>query len=71
MLMNTNQAAQYLNVTAQRLRQWRYEGKGPNFVKMSGLVRYHQDDLDNYIALSRRKTQEVDRLLEEFGAAAG
>lgn len=49
-LLTEAEAAQYLGGVAPRsLRQWRYERRGPAFVKIEGHVRYRIEDLDAYI----------------------
>lgn len=44
-------AAEYLDAPAATLRQWRYLGKGPRYVKLpNGGVRYRRADLERFIA---------------------
>ncbi len=53
-LLNVDQAALYLSVSASTLNHWRSDGKGPKFVKLSGAtrsaVRYRLADLRAYVA---------------------
>lgn len=45
----TKQAADYLQVKGTTLEQWRWNGKGPRFIKMGRSVRYRKTDLDAFI----------------------
>lgn len=50
-LRTPKQAAEYLSVPEATLATWRAQGRGPAFVKLDGrLVRYRQEDLDEYVA---------------------
>lgn len=55
--MNDKDAATYLGVGIQTLRNWRCQGKGPAYHKLSpgprGRVTYEVSDLDEYKALCR------------------
>jgi predicted site-specific integrase-resolvase len=54
-LLTANQAAERLGVTAQALERWRGNGSGPAYIKLSGkYVRYRHEDLDAFVAASRR-----------------
>jgi excisionase family DNA binding protein len=46
--MTTTEAADHLNVKPSTLEQWRWQGKGPRFVKMGRCVRYRRADLDAF-----------------------
>lgn len=52
-LLNQSEAAALLNVPARTLERWRYEGTGPEYVKLGhgkrGGVRYHKRALLEYI----------------------
>lgn len=48
--LTTTQAASYLSVQPGTLEQWRWNGRGPRFVKMGRTVRYRQTDLDDFMA---------------------
>jgi hypothetical protein len=54
----TQQAAEYLNCTADVLNHWRVSGHGPPFYKLKdgkkGFVRYAKRDLDAWLASRRR-----------------
>ncbi len=47
--LRTPDAAAYLNVQPATLEQWRWNGKGPRFVKLGRAVRYRQADLDAFL----------------------
>lgn len=53
-LLNVDQAALYLAVSASTLNHWRSDGKGPKFVKLCGstrgAIRYRLADLRAYVA---------------------
>lgn len=53
-LLNVDQAALYLSVSASTLNHWRSDGKGPKFVKLCGstrgAIRYRLVDLRAYVA---------------------
>ncbi len=49
-VMTTEQAADYLSMSKQRLEIWRHEGKGPCFIKLSRMVRYRREDMDEWLA---------------------
>ncbi|MBU3887215.1 AlpA family transcriptional regulator [Methylosinus sp. KRF6] len=53
-LLTEQQAAEYLNLAVRTLQQWRVQGKGPKFIKLSRAVRYRQSDLEDYISSSER-----------------
>jgi hypothetical protein len=52
-LLNVDQAALYLSVSASTLNHWRSDGKGPRFVKLCGstrgAIRYRVADLRIYV----------------------
>ena len=51
MTMDTDQAADYLGVSSGTLKRWRQAGIGPRYIRLSyQIVRYRQQDLDNYLA---------------------
>lgn len=49
-VMTTMQAADYLQVSKQKLEIDRHKGKGPAFCKIGRIVRYRKSDLDAYLA---------------------
>ena len=48
-LCDEKQLAERLNCTVSALRRWRREGRGPRFVKIGRLVRYRQEDIEDFI----------------------
>lgn len=48
-LMNTEEAASYLRLSAQTLAKWRCYKRGPRFVRLGGSVFYRQTELDEFI----------------------
>jgi Helix-turn-helix domain len=50
-LLDESAASDYLGGVPERtLRQWRYLGKGPAYVKVGRAPRYRREDLDAFIA---------------------
>lgn len=48
-LLNTKQAAAYLNLHPSTLEKWRVYGGGPKARRLgSKTIRYHRSDLDNF-----------------------
>jgi len=56
-LLNDNQAAMRLGVSAATLRSWRCRGIGPPFIKLgiaaNASVRYNPIDLDDFLRRGR------------------
>ena len=48
-LFTEEKVAQILSCTKSALRRWRREGRGPRFVKIGRLVRYRQEDVEDFI----------------------
>lgn len=48
-IMDTRSAAAYIGKPHRTLEQWRYQGKGPAFVKVGHAVRYRRRDLDAWL----------------------
>ena len=50
MLIREDDAAEYLGVTKRTLQQWRFNGKGPLFVRISRrCIRYRRGDLVTWL----------------------
>ena len=48
--LDSDAAAAYLGSTAGTLKNWRATGKGPRYhVVQERLVRYHRDELDEFV----------------------
>lgn len=49
-LLTETEAAKYLNLTNRALQSWRYQGRGPRFVKISArAIRYRLEDLEAWV----------------------
>lgn len=49
-LLDENEAATSLNLAVQTLRNWRWRGEGPRYVKLGKrTVRYRRGDLEAFI----------------------
>jgi hypothetical protein len=48
-LLTEEQVAQQLHVSLASLRRWRLERRGPRFIKVSSLVRYRPEDLEEWL----------------------
>ena len=48
-LINEMKLSEILGVSSNTLRKWRWEGKGPQFIKLGSKVAYRQADVDKYI----------------------
>ena len=53
-LLSTAEAAALLALSARTLKRYRYEGRGPTFLRLGGRVRYTRADLLEW-ALARRQ----------------
>jgi predicted DNA-binding transcriptional regulator AlpA len=49
-LLTEEQVAKHLHVSLAALRRWRLEGRGPKFIKVSALVRYRPEELEEWLA---------------------
>lgn len=47
--LNERQGASYLGMSVHTLRQWRFRGVGPEYLKLGTAVRYRKADLDNFM----------------------
>lgn len=47
--MTTAELADYLKVEPKTLANWRYQGKGPAYLKNGGIVRYRHADVEAWI----------------------
>lgn len=48
-VMTELQAAQYLNIPNNTLRNWRTISRGPRYTKNGKIIRYRREDLDNWL----------------------
>jgi predicted DNA-binding transcriptional regulator AlpA len=59
-LLNERQAAEIIGCSVALMRKWRLLGEGPNYVKISRLVRYRAEDVDTFLE-AHRVTTGADR----------
>jgi hypothetical protein len=62
-MLTTKEAAALLGRPASTLERWRCEGRGPDYVKQEGGVRYDETHLRDYICRNTR-TSSVRALVE-------
>ena len=43
------EAASFLRISPETLRQWRHLGEGPKYLKMGRSVRYNREHLENWL----------------------
>lgn len=55
-LINTDKVSEILCISPKTLRKWRWEGKGPRFIKTGHKVAYHPNDINTYIQQQGRKS---------------
>lgn len=48
-VMTEAQAAEYLHIPHNTLRNWRTVSRGPRYVKNGKIIRYRREDLDNWL----------------------
>ena len=53
MVYDEKKAAPFLGVKSGTLRNWRYQKKGPAYIKCGKAVRYTESDLIKYIERQR------------------
>lgn len=49
-LLTENDVAQYLGVTVAACRKWRFQKRGPAYLKLGNLVRYRPEDVDQWLS---------------------
>lgn len=52
-LFNSHDAAHYLDMHEQTLKNWRVQGIGPTYVRVGRNVRYLKTDLDSWLQAQR------------------
>jgi len=55
-LMREADAARLLELSVRTLQKWRWSGKGPEFLRLNGAVRYNRADLFRFISAARRSS---------------
>jgi len=53
-LLRETEVAKRLGLAPATLRKWRWEGRGPSFVRVGGAIRYDPADLRAFMAKGRR-----------------
>lgn len=53
------QLAEYLNISTSMVRQWRIKKVGPVYTKIGHSVRYHVDDINEY--LKSRLVEHIEK----------
>jgi predicted DNA-binding transcriptional regulator AlpA len=50
-LLTTAEVAARLRITPQVVREWRYRGRGPSFIRVSSrLVLYRESEIERFLA---------------------
>jgi hypothetical protein len=60
-LLTSKEAAIYINTTADVLRVWRSQGKGPRYKGRGHFVRYEKCDLDRFMSGFDHRFDSSDR----------
>ena len=53
-LLTPDEVANLLQVTVTTLQNWRYNGRGPIFSRVGGIIRYTRQDINDFIYSSRQ-----------------
>lgn len=56
-LLNEQTTAEFLGVTLASLRKWRWEKRGPAFIKLGRLIRYRKADLEAWLDRQTVRTE--------------
>jgi len=48
-LITPTEVSELLSISSLTLRKWRWEGKGPQFIKAGRKVLYRQEDIENWV----------------------
>lgn len=48
-LLTEREVSRQLHVSLATLRRWRLESRGPKFIKVSSLVRYRPEELEEWL----------------------
>jgi excisionase family DNA binding protein len=54
-LLSTEEVAEVLGRPARTLRQWRYLGEGPRYLKVGATVRYRARDIEKWLEAQERE----------------
>jgi len=53
-VLTPEDVANLLQVTVSTLQNWRYNGRGPIFSRMGGIIRYTREDVNAFVSSSRQ-----------------
>ena len=59
-LWSPSELAEYLGVPVATLYRWRYQGEGPPSHKVGRHLRYHSDDVEQWLETRRSPTRSSD-----------
>ncbi|MCF6217018.1 MAG: helix-turn-helix domain-containing protein [Emcibacter sp.] len=63
-LLTEQEVAGFFGFKASTLRRWRWAGTGPKFRKIGGCVRYHPDDISDYVdSATRTNTTKMGKTI--------
>lgn len=66
-LLTPAELANILGLNIASLRNWRWKGKGPKYIKVGHLVRYKQSDVNEFIdEQSRTSTSDIPEKNNEY-----
>lgn len=68
-LLDREQAAEELGVATSTMDHWRSSKTGPRYVKVGGLVRYRESDLEAYIERQTVEPEGESRRARRKGTA--
>lgn len=54
-LLTTEQLSSEIQMSKRTITKWRSEGKGPKYITIGGRVRYHRDDVNEWLNETRKK----------------
>lgn len=58
--LNEKELANILNIKPETLRNWRWDGKGPIYIKIGSNVRYRMSDVQDFLnGRIRRSTSDM------------
>jgi predicted DNA-binding transcriptional regulator AlpA len=57
-VMNDKQAARFIGISVATIRKWRFERKGPSYVRLGRSIRYFRVDLESFIEAKRINVME-------------
>lgn len=65
-LFTPAQTAEHLCVSEMTLRKWRWEGKGPRFIKLGRKVAYKKQDICDWVdGQSRSSTSDTGNISQQ------